>query len=193
MPHATPRRRRDPEARRREIVTAAAELIIEVGVDALTHRMIAARAGVPLGATTQYFATLDDLRAEALTCLAAVVDTRIDDMRAALAERGATAAVLTDLVMQGLNDAHALEADRAVVTAAVHDPTVRTLARRWVDQMTEFLAETHGVQRATAVTVFMDGILWHSQMHAQPLPAHLIQTALADLLGEESRTSSPSD
>ena len=55
------RRRRDPEARRREIVTAAAELIVEIGVDALTHRKVAARAGVPLGSTTQYFATLDDL------------------------------------------------------------------------------------------------------------------------------------
>lgn len=54
------RRRRDPEARRREIVTAAAELIVEVGAEAVTHRMVAARADVPLGATTQYFDTLDD-------------------------------------------------------------------------------------------------------------------------------------
>ena len=38
------RRRRDPEARRREIITAAAELIVEIGVDALTHRKVAARA-----------------------------------------------------------------------------------------------------------------------------------------------------
>mgnify|MGYP001619073751 FL=1 len=190
MSNAAPRRRRDPEARRREIVAAAAELIVEVGVEALTHRMIATRADVPLGATTQYFATLDDLRAEALQCLVAEVDQRLDGIRLTIAERGAGAAVLTELIVDGLSDAHALEADRAVVTAAVHDPTLRTLARRWTDRMVEFLAETHGTARATAATVFIDGILWHSQIHAEPLAAATIESALADLLGEEPRPTS---
>lgn len=191
MSDAAPRRRRDPEARRREILTAAAELVVEVGVDALTHRMIATRAGVPLGATTQYFATLDDLRAEALTCLASEVDARLDGIRHILASRGASAAVLTDLIVQGLNDAHALDADRAVVTAAVHDPTVRTLARRWTERMVEFLAEAHGPERALSAAVFIDGILWHSQINAEPLPAHMIESALAALLGESAPMSSP--
>lgn len=193
MSDAAPRRRRDPEARRREIVTAAAELIVEVGVDALTHRMIATRAGVPLGATTQYFATLDELRAEALACLAAEVDARLDGIRQALTERGASAAVIADLIVQGLDDAHAVEADRAVVTAAVHDPTVRTLARRWTERMVEVLSETHAPERALAVTVFLDGILWHSQIHASPLSADVIESALADLLGEARASSSPRD
>lgn len=193
MSDAAPRRRRDPEARRREIVAATAELIVEVGVDALTHRMIATRAGVPLGATTQYFATLDDLRTEALGCLVSEVDARLDGIRAVLTARGASAAVLTDLIVHGLADAHALEADRAVVTAAVHDPTLRTLARRWTERMVDFLSESHDAARATAATVFIDGILWHSQIHAQPLPAATIESALADLLGESARPSSPSD
>ena len=192
MPDAAPRRRRDPEARRREIVAATAELIVEVGVDAVTHRLIAARAGVPLGATTQYFATLDDLRTEALGCLIAEVDRRLDGIHAVIAEHGATADVLTDLLVQGLADAHALEADRAVVTAAVHDPTLRTLARRWTDRMVAFLTPQHGVRRATAVTVFIDGILWHSQVHEEPLHAADIRSALADLLGENTRPSAPS-
>ncbi len=75
------RRRRDPEARRREIVTAAAELIVEVGAEAVTHRKVAARAGVPLGATTQYFDTLDDLRSAAFRALADEVDARLDGVR----------------------------------------------------------------------------------------------------------------
>lgn len=182
MPDAAARRRRDPETRRREIVTAAAELIVEVGVDAVTHRMIATRAGVPLGATTQYFATLDDLRAEALRHLAGEVDTRIDGIRAALAERGATPAVLTDLIVQGLADARAMEADRAVVTAAIDDPRLRELARRWSTQLTTSLAETHGAEHAAAAAVFIDGILWHSRIHDEPLSARLIESALARIL-----------
>ena len=37
--------RRDPEGRRRAIVAAAAEIIVEPG-GTLTHRLVAARAGV---------------------------------------------------------------------------------------------------------------------------------------------------
>ena len=111
MSDAVTRRRRDPETRRREIVAAAAELIVEVGVGALTHRMIAARAGVPLGATTQYFATLDELRSEALRHLVADVDSRMQGIRSVLTERGATPAVIAELIVQGLADARAMEAD----------------------------------------------------------------------------------
>ena len=58
--------RRDPEARRQQIIKAAVRAIAEVGVGNVTHRQIAALAGVPLGSTTYYFPTLDDLVAAAL-------------------------------------------------------------------------------------------------------------------------------
>lgn len=193
MTDVVARRRRDPESRRREIIVAAAELIVEVGVGALTHRLIAARAGVPLGATTQYFATLDDLRAEALHHLVAEVDERIDGIRAILAARGATPAVLTELIMRGLADARALEADRAVVTAAVNDPQLRALARRWTTQMAGFLVDDYGPDRATAAAVFIDGLLWHSRISEDALSSSLIESALAGILGCSSRPSSSND
>ena len=185
-----PRRRRDPEARRHEIVVAAAELIVEVGVSAVTHRMIAARAGVPLGATTQYFATLDDLRSEALHHLVTEVDAGIDDIRIALEQRGAPPAVLAELLEQGLADARALEADRAVVTAAIDDPQLRALARRWSDRMIGFLVPDYGIERATAASVFIDGVLWHARIHDEPLSTTLIENALTGILGTEPTTTS---
>ncbi|MEJ1089498.1 TetR family transcriptional regulator [Microbacterium sp. Mu-80] len=183
MTEAAVRRRRDPETRRRAIVSAAAELIVEIGVGAVTHRLIAARAGVPLGATTQYFATLDDLRAEALRFLVAEVDARIDGIRSDLDERGTTPAVLAELLARGLADAHALEADRAVVTAAVNDPQLRELARRWSQQMAGFLVADFGPQRATAAAIFIDGVFWHSRINDEPLSMAFLESALADILG----------
>lgn len=184
------RRRRDPEARRLEIVTAAAELIVEIGVDALTHRKVAARAGVPLGATTQYFATLDDLREAAIGALAAEIETRIDETRRAVVSEGVTPAGLAKLVHQGLTDARAIQADRAVVTAAVHDPRVRGFARQWSDEVVGFIAPVHGVDRARAAAVFIDGVLWHAQIHDEPLDEELIRDALAGIL--TPRQASPS-
>lgn len=176
------RRRRDPEARRREIVTAAAELIVEIGSDALTHRKVAARAGVPLGATTQYFATLDDLRDAALGALVAEVEAGIEATRRAVVAEGVTPTGLARLVHKALEDARAVRADRAVVTAAVHDPRVRDLARRWSDEIVGFISPVHGEDRARAAAVFIDGVLWHAQIHDEPLDEELIRDALAGIL-----------
>lgn len=53
-------------ARRRELIAAAAAaLVLEQGPAALSHRAVAARAGVPLAATTYYFRDLDELAAQA--------------------------------------------------------------------------------------------------------------------------------
>jgi DNA-binding transcriptional regulator YbjK len=188
MPDTT-RRRRDPEARRNAIAFAAAELIVEVGVEAITHRMVAARADVPLGATTQYFDTLDDLREAALRLLASHVEAQLQRMRDALAADGATAAAIADFISAALADAPAVRADRAVVTAAVHDPKLRELARSFSQVLIAILEPVHGAERATAAAVFIDGVLWHSQINDVPLPHHIIETALAGILAGDSRTT----
>ena len=184
------RRKRDPEARRRAIVDAAAELIVEIGVDAITHRKVAARAGVPLGATTQYFATLDDLRDAALDALATEVDLRIDATRQKVVAEGVTPAVLARLISEALVEARSVQAERAVATAAVHDRRVRELARHWSDEIVGFIAPVHGVDRARAAAAFIDGVLWHSQIHDEPLDEELIRDALAGILRPPASTSS---
>ncbi|MBD8079495.1 TetR/AcrR family transcriptional regulator [Cellulosimicrobium arenosum] len=56
-----PRRQARGNARRDLIVRAAADLIMQAGPGAVTHRAVASRAAVPLAATTYYFTGLDDL------------------------------------------------------------------------------------------------------------------------------------
>ncbi|WP_326554789.1 TetR/AcrR family transcriptional regulator [Micromonospora sp. NBC_01813] len=51
--------------RRAVLLAAACELLQEVGFDQTSHRAVATRAGLPLAATTYYFATLDVLLAAA--------------------------------------------------------------------------------------------------------------------------------
>lgn len=49
------------ERRRQELVAAAAALLRSGGFDAVRHRAVAERAGLPLASTTYYFASLEDL------------------------------------------------------------------------------------------------------------------------------------
>ena len=65
------RRRGEPNQqrgrdRRLALLRAALELLAEGGVKAVTHRAVAARAGLPLASTTYYFTSIDQLTEEAL-------------------------------------------------------------------------------------------------------------------------------
>ena len=99
--------------RRGRLIAAAADLLLEQGLAALSHRAVAARAGLPLASTTYYFASADDLRDEALQHIAqqwamrarAVVDAlpahldRVEAARAVVSIVGADAPSQQLLVM----------------------------------------------------------------------------------------------
>ena len=54
------------QERREAILAAALRVVAERGADNMTHRGVAAAAGVPLAATTYYFASRDDLLEQTL-------------------------------------------------------------------------------------------------------------------------------
>ncbi len=53
------------EGRRRVILDAALRVVAAGGIDAVTHRRVAAEAGVALGSTTYYFGSRDEILLEA--------------------------------------------------------------------------------------------------------------------------------
>ncbi|MET9633623.1 TetR family transcriptional regulator [Lentzea sp. NPDC006480] len=61
----TPKQERS-QRRRDALLQAAAELIAEGGLHAVTHRAVAARAGLPSSTAGYFFASINDLAAEAL-------------------------------------------------------------------------------------------------------------------------------
>ena len=63
--------------RREEILRAALRLIGSRGMHHVTHRDVAAEAGVPLGSTTYYFATKEELLTEALRLFVAEEQARL--------------------------------------------------------------------------------------------------------------------
>jgi DNA-binding transcriptional regulator YbjK len=87
MTAATPK----GERRRQALVEAASALLVEGGFDAIRHRAVAERAGLPLASTTYYFDSLDELitaavefhgRGELASCrqrLAEISDRLTDD------------------------------------------------------------------------------------------------------------------
>lgn len=125
----------DPE-RRARIAKAAIEVVAERGIDGLTHRAVAAAAGVPLGSTTYHFATLDDLLEVALHEAAANNVRELQEWERALAADADFAAALADLVMGYIHELYphtVVQYDLYV--AALHRPRLRPASAAWDDAL----------------------------------------------------------
>lgn len=189
---STPRRR-DPAARRREIIIAASELVVENGAASLTHRAVAARAGVPLGSTTQHFASIDEIREAALQLLADEIDESLARMEVYIDNVRENLDPLIDEFCHFLRDQRAINADIALMTTATTDPHLRALALRWTNRLIEMLARTLGKERATAIATYYDGVTIHAGLHELPLDRETIKRTIQALIAmpDPARSSRP--
>jgi DNA-binding transcriptional regulator YbjK len=127
---AQPIRQERGERRRRAILEAALRVISKRGIDAVSHRVVAEEAGVPLAATTYYFSSLDELLEGALRLFVDEEAARLTE----LAER-LDGQELPPREIAGLFTA-ALEHDVAqfeLYVEAARRPALRRVARRSIE------------------------------------------------------------
>jgi DNA-binding transcriptional regulator YbjK len=181
------RRRRDPERRKQEIVAAAAELVTEVGTAALSHRKVAARAGVPLGSTTQYFATLDDLRAAALDHLSRDIAEYVEQVALAMADAGDPVRVMARGLHDYLSNPHLVRADTMLTASATLDPRLRPLTDRWFEGLADVLTPELGTSAADNVVMLISGATWQAALTGQAPPAETLERGLRSLFDIDRR------
>ena len=87
------------ERRRYALVSAAAELLCEGGFEAVRHRAVARRAGLPLASTTYYFSSLDDLIASAVAHIGLLEVAQLRAQVATLSRRRRSADTIADLLV----------------------------------------------------------------------------------------------
>jgi len=129
------------ERRRCALVSAAAELLREGGFEAVRHRAVASRAGLPLASTTYYFSSLDDLVESAVDHIGAVEAAQLRAWVEELPRRRrgpeATADVLVDLLVGGPTAERVSEQlisryERFI--ACARQPALREIQRRLLHQ-----------------------------------------------------------
>jgi TetR/AcrR family transcriptional regulator, regulator of biofilm formation and stress response len=199
------RGRTDPrgEQRRAELLDAAIRLIGSRGIDAITHRAVAAEAGVSPASTTYYFRSKDELIDEALRRVTEGEISRLRERRAALG------GVLDDLdvVVEGLAawvEEQLTEEGRVRLLAQYHlqiesarRPEAREILEAWKDG-TDELAETamaglgaaDPVRAAILLVAAIDGLRLrllasgHEPLAAEELRA-VLRALLTGLTGRE--------
>lgn len=163
--------RRDPEARRRQIVTAAVRAIAEVGVGNVTHRRIAALAGVPLGSTTYYFPTLDDLVAAALREATELARAELEAWAEELTVSTDLPATFVDLATRYLADREQAVLEYELCLAAARTPELRPVAQLWIDGLRGICARFAGLERGFALAALIEGCLLQALVTDGPLDA----------------------
>ncbi|SED69422.1 TetR/AcrR family transcriptional regulator [Jiangella alba] len=153
----TTRATRDPVGRRQAIIEAAAALIIENGINDLTHRKVAARASVPLGSTTHYFASLEDLKAAALAWLGLRTEEGLSEIARDLAAAGDWVGTLARLFHEYLGDPAQVRADTAFYVASMDSPRLHSIATRWSEGLQEILTPYTDPVTARAISAYADG------------------------------------
>jgi DNA-binding transcriptional regulator YbjK len=136
------------ERRRYALVSAAAELLCEGGFEAVRHRAVARRAGLPLASTTYYFSSLDDLIANAVAHIGMLEVAQLRAAVATLSRRrrspDTTADLLVDLLVgdqsePGLTEQLISRYERHIACARL--PALREIQRRNLRQRVDAIAE----------------------------------------------------
>ena len=169
--------RASAQRRRAALLEAAAQLAAEVGAGAVTHRAVAARAGVPLSTTSYFFGSIDELVTEALRIGAT---GRVSDFDAV--ERAAVTSVdvpvdaiidaVVDQTLASTREAEGshvefyLAAGRQPELQAEASATVARFAERVSCTLARSGAEDPG-DGAWAITAFADGAMLHRLAHVE--------------------------
>jgi TetR/AcrR family transcriptional regulator, regulator of biofilm formation and stress response len=163
------------------LAVAALEVIAEVGVGRTTHRAVAARAGVPLGATTYYFPTLADMVAAGLREAGRAFDAEVQRWADYIGDGTDLPDRVTALLSEYLRDHARALTECELYLAAARTNELRPLARSWLHQIRGMLAPLVGSQAAWSIAALIDGITLQHLATGESLDRDAAKAAIAAL------------
>jgi DNA-binding transcriptional regulator YbjK len=156
------------KGRREQILDATLRVIGRDGREAVTHRAVAEEAGVPLGSTTYYFDSRDDLLGQALEHVSALEVERYarlrEDLRSVKTGRELADRLISELVAAA-EDRVAYIAEYELWLEAGRRPDLREAAQSWcnaeqgaVAAAMETLGSSDARADASIVVAALDGL-----------------------------------
>jgi DNA-binding transcriptional regulator YbjK len=153
--------------RRTELLTAALAVVERDGVAGVSHRAVAAEAGVSVASTTYHFASLDDLLVAALTWAAEDLAAELQERATELGARPADE--LAQLIEHCLVYRRGRTlAEYELYLLAARRPALREAAAAWLEPLTEIARNFTGdPHRASLLVAALDGILLQALIGAR--------------------------
>jgi DNA-binding transcriptional regulator YbjK len=157
-PARRPRGPNDP-GRRDRIAAAALAVALERGVAAVSHRNVAAVAGVPLGSTTYHFRGLDELLSAAMEQAVAAYAELLVVWSGAIADGADLVDAICDLVDHSLGpERERLLTGYELYLAGLRRPGLRPVASTWNGLLALVLAQHVDEVTARELAIVVDGV-----------------------------------
>ncbi|MFE7277104.1 TetR/AcrR family transcriptional regulator [Streptomyces sp. NPDC057623] len=169
----------DPK-RRERIIAATLDLIAEEGIAQVSHRKIAARAGVPLGSMTYHFSGIDQLLQDAFSHFADHIVAVFDAHLAAAADRDQARVAVADLV-HALSEGSRrnLVLTQELYTLAARQPIYRHLTHEWMRRSRVHLEKHFDPDTARQLDALIEGLTLHRALATEPHPYDLTLDAIS--------------
>lgn len=164
-------------------MSAAVGAIAEVGVGNVTHRRIAALAEVPLGSTTYYFPTLEDLVQAALREATEMARAELEGWAEELMASRDVTATFVDLAARFVENRGQALLQYELYLAAARTPELREAAELWIDGLRGICARFAGLERGYAMAALVDGMLLRALVAREPLDRDGLRAGVAALVG----------
>lgn len=173
----------DPQ-RRERIIEAARELITQEGVDGVSHRKVAAKAGVPLGSMTYHFEGRDELIFEVFTRFANQISTRFYTVMQQAGSREEAVQIVANLITQDvLEDADELVLTHELYALAARDPKYRAVTHAWMAKSREAFELHFDPATARLIDAVVEGLSIHKALETEPME-DLALEAIRRIVGE---------
>ena len=176
------RSKRDPQGRRRVIAQAAAELLLFEGPKSVTHRSVAKKAQVPLGSTTQYFSSINELKRAGYDVISRGVERGYDELIAQSEKAKNDSEALAACIYDYVTNIEEVRADMVLSAAAIKDEELRVLLERNNERYEASLKQYMSDNQAKMISVFTNGLMLETGIFAHQFSEEFIVQAIETIL-----------
>lgn len=177
-------RRFDPN-RRDRIIDSALDVMAEVGVAGTTHRLIAKKAGVPLGSMTYHFQNMEEVIWCAFEKFATGLQRRVEEQLRTVPADGDVVAGILSLVNRGTPPEQQRDTllTLELYILAIRDPKYGNLVQLWIASTRAALAQIFSNTHLEVIDALIEGFLIHRTFSAHVPSETEIRNAFRALAG----------
>lgn len=180
-------------ARREALLQAAIELFAEGGSRAITHRAVAARAGLPSATTTYYFESIDDLIRAALSNHLVAWTTELEAFTQVDFEVDVSLEAAVDLIgaVFAARGPEVAALELSIFLAAAREPGLQDLTSRALQALESLAVSllsrvgvTEGPMLAASIVALIAGTALRRQstLYAEADEARILTTAIRQIV-----------
>ncbi|MCZ7836736.1 TetR/AcrR family transcriptional regulator [Atlantibacter hermannii] len=177
-----------PSGRRDIILDATLDAVAQHGINGVTHRKIAALAGVPLGSMTYYFTGIDDLLEEAFCRFADRMSESFIHHMGQATNPAMACDALADLICGAyMTTPRNMELMYQLYAYAARRPGLKLVMQAWMRRSQTLLEHWFDPVTARALDAFIEGMTLHYVTDSAPLGREQLRELLGRIAGEEGR------